>query len=251
MIGPVNLGTNDESGFLLDDFASRPTIMVNYCLPYYHDLMQAAGMTKAIETLSYEAETHHPFPESYQHVLKRVLANPHVRLHRFSRRSAGTDMIEICNLYNASFKGTWGFVPLSHGEAIGLGKAFLPFADDDLVWIADYEGVPAGFILAIPDINEILAKLNGHMFPFGIFRFLAGRSKLSRCRIVAFGILPEHRGLGLETALIYKVRKRILEKPYRRAEFSVVMENNVRMRRLIEAIGFRLHKRYRLYRKEI
>lgn len=251
LLGPVNFSTNDESGLLLDNFDSRPTIMTNYCRPYYHGLLQSAGFEKAVDTLSYDAETLHPFPESYQRVLKRVLANPALELRRFNRRDSHNQMAAICNLYNASFSGTWGFVPLSRDEAIHLGKSFLPFADDDLVWTAHYGGKPVGFILGLPDVNEILAGLNGRLWPFGVLKFLAARSQIRAARVVAFGVLPEYRGLGIETALIHKVRTRILEKPYKRAEFSVVMENNLRMRRLLENIGFRLHKRYRIYRRDI
>jgi GNAT superfamily N-acetyltransferase len=112
-------------------------------------------------------------------------------------------------------------------------------------------GISRQDYLAIPDVNEILADLNGRLWPIGIFKFLARRSRIAAVRVVAFGVLPKYRALGIETALIHKVRSRILAKPYRHVEFSVVMENNVRMRRVLEAIGFALSKRYRLYRKDI
>ncbi len=44
---------------------------------------------------------------------------------------------------------------------------------------------------------------------------------------------------------------RVQTRPYIRSEFSVVMENNTRMRNLLEAFDFRVCKRYRLYQAAI
>jgi ribosomal protein S18 acetylase RimI-like enzyme len=251
MVGPVNPSTNDESGFLMDNFNERATFMTNYCPEYYHQLMRACGFDKAIDTLSYQAQTYHPFPEKYERVLQRARDNPSIRVRHFDRKNAHSDIAIIRDLYNTSFRGTWGFVPLSKAEAEQLADSFLSFADFNLVWLAYYDDKPVGFILGLPDLNEILALLNGRLFPFGIVTFLARRNRIGAVRVLGFGVLPEYRSLGIETLLVYQVRERILNKIYKRAEFSVVMENNTRMRNFLEAFGFHLHKHYRIYRKDL
>ncbi len=251
LIGPVNLSTNDESGFLLESKGGRPTFMTNYCPSYYHRLMTDCGFTKAVDTLSYQADFEHKFPQQYERVLRRVLHNPAVSVRSFDRSNAERDIAVICELYNTSFQDTWGFVPMSGLEAQQLADSLLSFADMNLIWIAFYSDKPVGFILGIPDLNEVLADLNGHLFPIGFLKLMARRNHLNGMRVLALGVLPEYRSRGIESILVCKERQQIVSKPYRLAEFSVVMENNTRMRALIETFGFHLHRRYRIYRKEI
>jgi ribosomal protein S18 acetylase RimI-like enzyme len=251
ILGPVNLTTNDESGFLVEGYDEYPTFMCNYCPPYYHDLMTACGFKRAVDTLSYVALHGHPFPEKYYRIVRRVEANPHISIRRFSKKSASEDILAIADIYNESFTGTWGFVPLSDGEALELGETLLPIADFDLVWIASYEDRPVGMILGFPDINEILAKLDGRLTPGGITRFLFGLNRIKGMRIAALGVRPEFRRLGIETLLIHRVHQRVHTRPYLRSEFSVVMENNLRMRNLLERFGFRQCRRFRLYTKSL
>jgi len=127
----------------------------------------------------------------------------------------------------------------------------MPFMDEELIWIAEHDRRPAGFILALPDVNEILKDLNGRLFPFGILSFLGRRRHLRRIRVLALAVLPEFRSIGIEALLIHKVRERVLCKPYQGAEFSVVNENNTRMRSILTGLGFRVATRYRLYQAPV
>ncbi|HNT01909.1 MAG TPA: hypothetical protein PKJ80_07755, partial [Candidatus Saccharicenans sp.] len=45
--GPANLSMNDECAFLLEGFDRPPTIMMPYNPPYYIELMEKCGLTKA------------------------------------------------------------------------------------------------------------------------------------------------------------------------------------------------------------
>lgn len=251
VIGPVNLSTNDESGFLIEGYEFPPTFMCSYTLPYYHELMEMSGFSKLIDTLAYETRHGHKFPDKYYRAVARAGENSHIRIRRFSCRTAAYDIQQIRDVYNESFRTTWGFVPISEGEAEELGRGLLQFADLDLVWLAFYDDRPVGFILGFPDLNEILRFAKGRLGPMTLLRILLPRWSMHGMRVAGFGVLPEFRALGIEAALIWRVHDRINRRPYERIEFSVVMENNQRMRHLLEAIGFTQTKRYRLYRKEL
>jgi len=251
MIGPVNLTTNDESGFLLEGYDESPTFMCNYCLPYYHELMSACGFHKAIDTLSYLGWHGHTFPEKFYRILKRIEKETGIAIRRFNKKTAKADILTIANIYNRSFRETWGFVPISQEEAIQFGQSLIPIADFDLIWIASCKGEPAGAILGLPNINEILGNLNGRLFPLGILKLILNRKKIRGMRVAALGVVPEFRNRGIETILINKVRERVEGRPYGYAEFSVVLENNLPMRNLLEKFGFTQSRRFRLYMKEL
>jgi len=251
ILGPVNLTTNDESGLLIEGYDKPPTFMCNYCPPYYHDLLTECGFTKAIDTLSYVAWYGHQFPEKYYRIVRKTENNSRISVRRFDRARAREDILAIAAIYNESLRETWGFVPMSEGEAMELGQDLLPVADFDLIWIAYYDGNPVGAILAFPDINEILGKLNGSLWPFGFLRFVFERNKIKGMRVAAMGVLPAFRRQGIEALLIHKVHQRGHTRPYQRSEFSVVMENNLRMRNLLERFGFNLDRRFRLYSRKL
>ena len=213
--------------------------------------MQQCGLLKLVDTLSYETNHGHIFPEKYYRVVDRVSQDGHVTLQRFNRRRAKEHALEIRHVYNESFKETYAFVPISEGEAEELADGLLSFADLGLVWLAYHDSQPVGFILGFPDINEVFVRMNGRIGLIGLTRLLLARWTNQGCRVAAFGTLPQYRSLGIEAALIRRAHERINTRPYRRIEFSVVMENNVRMRRLLESIGFEQTRRYRLYRKEL
>ena len=249
--GPVNFNTNEESGLLVDGFDDSPMMQCNYCPAYYADLMAACGFEKAMDLFSYGSPVEHSFPGKYARVLKRVAANAAITVRPFNRRRAAEDIAAIREIYNDSFKQVWGFVPLSSAETEAMGKNFLPFSDDELVRIAYHQNKPVGVILALPDVNEILKTLNGRLFPFGIFKFLARRRRIRGVRVVVLGVLPPYRMMGIEALLIHQAHAGMLAGGYQRAEFSVVMENNMKMRKLLSALGFQPIKRYRIYRAAI
>jgi ribosomal protein S18 acetylase RimI-like enzyme len=213
--------------------------------------MKQCGFTKAIDTLSYMAWHGHPFPEKYNRLVKRIEANPKINIRPFNEKKAKEDILSISSIYNNSFKNTWRFVPMTEAEEVMLGESLLRIADSNLIWIASYKEQPVGAILGFPDINEILKKLNGHLFPRGIFELLFRQNKIKGMRIAALMVLPEFRTLAIETILIHKVHNRVHNRPYQRSEFSVIMENNHRMRNLLEAFGFSLCRRYRLYTQKV
>jgi ribosomal protein S18 acetylase RimI-like enzyme len=248
IIGPVNFNTNEDSGQLIEGFDESPMIMCNYSPPYYKKLMEARGFEKAIDLLSYGAGVDHPFPSRYMKVLNRVSLNPRITVRHFDRRMASKEIALIREIYNFSFRDVWGFVPLSHSEADEMGRNFLTFADEELFWFVNYKNNPAGFIMAVPNINEILRDLDGRLFPLGLFKLLLMRRSIRNIRVMVLCMLPEYRSMGIETLLVQKIRERMKAGGYQKAEFSVVNENNTKMRNILESLGFPLVKRYRIYK---
>lgn len=251
VVGPVNFTTNDASGLLIEGNKESPTIMCTYTPSYYHDLLTACGFEKAMDLFSYVGKLGHSFPEKYMKVVQRAASKKDLTTRPLDRHNISGDIAIFREIYNQSFKELWGFLPLTLSEAEEMAQSMIPFTDYDLVWIAEYKKKPVGIILALPDVNEVLKGLNGRLFPFGILKLLLRRRRIKGVRVLAFAVLPEYRSIGIEALLIYKVHTRILAGGYQRAEFSVINENNTRMRKVLEGLGFQANKRYRLYQAPI
>ena len=248
IIGPVNFTMNDEAGLLLNGFNSPPMIMSNYCPQYYHSLLIETGFKKEIDLLSFKGYTDNVFPEKYKRVVNKLLSNENITIHSFDPNKYDEQVTIMTYVYNESFKDNYGFVPLSISESVFLTKQFLPIADNKLIWFVKVSNIPAGFILGLPNINEILRPLNGRVFNPSLISFLYKKRKIQSYRVLVLCVLPKFRGMGLESILIDQLTKRLYEKPYAVGEFSMVLENNTKMIRVLESIGLRVCKRYRVYK---
>ena len=49
MLGPMDFTTNDECGVLVDGYSERPIILQPWHPPYYRDLLEGLGMSKAMD----------------------------------------------------------------------------------------------------------------------------------------------------------------------------------------------------------
>jgi ribosomal protein S18 acetylase RimI-like enzyme len=251
LIGPVNFTTNDESGLLIDGYSSPPSFLTNYCPVYYPVFMEKLGFRKVEDLFAYEWTKGHLFPERFEKMVDRVSENPNIRIRKFRNMEMKDELIIVRNIYNQSFQDLNGFVPLNMEEVKEMGEGFKLFADYDLILFSEYNYEPVGFCLTLPDINGILAHLNGRFFPSGILKFKRLRRNLKRVRLIVLAILPGYRNRGIVLLLIRQIVKEALEKGYETGELSVVMESNLKMKGLIESLGFRQIKKYRIYSKPI
>ena len=127
----------------------------------------------------------------------------------------------------------------------------LPLADPDLIFIAEKDGHPAGFSLALPNYNEVLKVMHGHVNPLTMIKALLAKRKIHSARVITMGIIKEYQGRGIDTLLYYYSYKNGLPKGIFRGEFSWVLENNTMMIRVAQMLDSIPYKTYRLYDKSI
>ena len=112
------------------------------------------------------------------------------------------------------------------------------------------KGEPVGFALGFPDLNMILKKVDGRLFPLGFLRLLTGVKKLPDYRLFALAVLPRYQGKGLDV-LLYLQIFRALSPKIRRLEANYILEDNLRIRNALEKLGLDRVKTYRVYEKGI
>jgi GNAT superfamily N-acetyltransferase len=121
--------------------------------------------------------------------------------------------------------------------------------DPDLVFLAEVEGKPVGVSLTVPDANFVLKRMGGRLFPLGILKALWYQRKIRWIRVLILGVLPEYRNRGLDAVMYYETARQALGKGYRHIEASWILANNVEMNRVLENLGGRRYKTYRVYEK--
>jgi GNAT superfamily N-acetyltransferase len=253
--GPFNLSINDECGLLVDGFDSPPPIMLGHALPYCGRRVEEQGYAKEQDLLAYLVRSDVPPPRHLQGLVSRFAGRVKVRA---MRRDRFYDDLEIIrDIFEDAWSGNWGFIPFTPAEFAELGKNLKFLVDAEAVRIAELDGEPAAMIVMFPNINEIIKDLNGRLLPFGWLKLLwqVKVAGVKSARIPLMGVRRRYQGSLLGAALALMVIDPIHERARRQGiaevDMSWILEQNQGMRKIIDSVGGRIYKRYRIYQKDL
>lgn len=247
MRGPMNFSTNEEMGVLIDGFDTPPVIMMTHNPPYYDRLLTSLGLEKSKDVMAYWIDNPHP-PERLVQGVERLARREGMVLRSFDMSRFRQEVDVVKEIYNSAWQRNWGFVPMTDDEFEALAREMKPVVDPDLCLIGEVDGEAVGFSLAIPDMNQAIRHLpSGRLFPFGLFRLLWERRKITSLRLITLGLKPGYQLQGMGAAFYLRTFQLGAMKGYRTAEASWILEDNWTMRRALEKIGARVYKTYRIY----
>lgn len=255
--GPLNFSTNDECGTLIDGFHEPPMVMMTYNPRYYPALIEGHGYAKAMDLFAWIVDDipgrlPHA-PQKLLHVAEKAVQKEGIRLRALDRKHLDRDIELIKQIYNQAWERNWGFVPLTDAEIDHLVKSLLPVADLRLIFVAETaDGKPVGVSLTLPDLHQALKRAGGgHMYPFGLLKFLWYRRKINQVRLLIMGVIEQYRGRGVDAYFYLTTARRAAECGYKRLEGSWILETNTMMNRIIERLGGVKYKTYRIYEKPL
>lgn len=253
MRGPVNPSTNDTCGFLLEGFDSPPTVMMPYTPQRYLDYMEDCGLRKAKDLHAYTTSIR---DVSSVHRLEKVAAAarrriPGVVVRSLDKGHLSEELSLIKDVYNSAWSRQWGFVPRTDEEIDHVALHWQPLIVPELVTIATVEGEPAGFLMGLPDYNQIIHKVPERRGFLANLRFRWHARQITRLRVMTLGVKESFRRRGLEALLYLDAFQAAQRAGYEQAEMSWVLEDNILMQRGCELMGGKLTKRYRIFEKSI
>ena len=255
--GPFSLSINDESGLLVEGFDSPPSMMMGHAKPYYRAHLEALGYGKAKDLICYDYQIEQQMPETVARFVERAKADPALRLRPFDMARYDGDLRDIIDIFNDAWSDNWGFVPMTEAEIRHFGKSLKPLVRPGFIAIAELRGEPVAMAVSLPNLNEAIADLNGRLLPFGWAKLL-WRLKLSTtksARVALMGVRKRYQsspfGAALAFAVIDAIRAYHAAHGAKRAELSWILEDNGAMRRMIEMLGGRPYKTYRIYERAL
>ncbi|MGC8743724.1 MAG: GNAT family N-acetyltransferase [Verrucomicrobiia bacterium] len=255
LLGPMNPTTNDECGLLIAGFDSPPVFMMTYNPPYYINQIENSGFTKARDLLAYFVDVEKCPLDRLSKLAERVKQrHPELAFRPVKRATLNSDLAKIKKVYNEAWEKNWGFVPMTEAEMDFMASRLKPLFCEGLVWLAEANNEPVGFLLALPDYNQAFIKLRGQLFTPRIFSFLPYLLKWKHpdgCRVITLGVIEKYRNKGLEAAMLNEGFKVGISLGIKKAEASWILEDNVQMRRVMEYFGGVVYKKYRIYQKEL
>ncbi len=260
IMGPVQFSTNDEAFLLVDGFNDAPRALMTYNPPRYMSYLDAAGFEKAMEVWAYKSdlvELVGNFPPKLLRVTEKIMERRKLTIRTMSMKDYDAEVELFKHVYNSSWERNWGFVPFTDPELDKLAKDMKMFIDPDLVLFVEYEGEVIGASLTLPDINQPLRLAYPRPGTPEVFTLLKliwhwkVRKQVEWVRVIALGVLPEFRGLGVDALMYFETAKNAARKGYSKGEGGWVLEDNDMMNRAMQMLGAEVYKTYRMYEKQV
>lgn len=240
MDGPVNFGENYMNWGLLVDGFTHQGFGMPYNPPYYQGLFRKYGFEVYFEQYSYHLDYSKPFPERFWKIAGWVAQKPGYSFEHFSFDKADKFVDDFCYIYDEAWRFHEHFQPLDKDEIHDFIHSSKAILDPEMVWFAYHDGVPIAMFVMIPDINQILKKLNGKMNFLNILKFLYYKRKkvMTRTRILIMGVTPKYQKSGIESAIFWHQDKLMKHKPqFKEVELSWAGDFNPKIIALYKSVG--------------
>ena len=255
IMGPIDYSTNYVCALLIDGFQFPPTILTAHNPPYYRDLIESCGFTKAKDWYAWWFDD----PRNAVMQLRRLATRVHrrwpVTIRPANLKNIRDESRRLREIYNQAWEKNWGFVPFTEAEIEFMTKELKPLLLPKFAWVAENGNQPVGFALGLPDINVILRDLNGRLtrfgFPIGLIKLLFCKKRIRKGRLIALGVIEKYRRAGIAEILVLRVIEETMVKRGITGELSMTLEDNFMINRFLETIGARRYKTYRIYSKPI
>lgn len=255
--GPTSFTDNDNPGVLIEGADCPPVMMEAHTPPYYKDFLERYGMQKSHDLYAWRAfrdqigEELKNIPADLMRVadVARKAAKINIRKLRMDRFDA--DIAIAVNLFNATLQHLPNFTPTSLSYFQRQAARMKPFLDPDLALFAEVDGKAIGFMVAIPDVNQVLIHLNGHLFPFNWLKIKGLIKKIDVVSFKLMGLLEEYRHRGIDALLYLEAVKAFYAKGYTWLDGSLTSELNPAVNLIANRLGAERYKLYRIYKMDL
>lgn len=250
--GPANLSIQDEAGVLLDGFEHAPMAGMGYTPPYYRGLIEAAGYAKAKDLHVFRIDWARWNAEQFARInaiTDRLAQGATVR--ELDMGNLPEEAARLAEVFAEAWRENWGAQPISQAEFLKYAEQYRLFIDPRAVLFAEKDGETLGILVAIPDMNEIIRRIDGKLFPLGWWHLLTKRKKLKGIRLFLLGVKTKARLLGLPALFMRNMHALLKQSDYETLEFSWILEDNHETLTLLKRIGAERAQTLRLYDKTL
>lgn len=253
--GPMSPSDGDDYRALLyKGYDSPPVLFDSYNPEYYHELFKSYGFEKYRDYHAFHF-TADRFPsDRFVKVVEYSMKKYNFRIDTVDLKKIDREIRDVRKVLIQAVPPSWETFAIPSEEDIRKEANFLmKFIDPELISIArrNDNDEPIGFVVGTPDFNQVFMKMNGRLLPFGIFKYLYYKKKITRIRIFMQFVIPEFQGRAVNAAIFYNYMKNAERKGLTEAEGSTVGEENAQALRVLAAAGGDRYKTYRMYRINI
>ena len=174
-----------------------------------------------------------------------------IRLRKMSFWRLRSDMERFADVYNSAWRENWGFVPYSQADLDFYTQELRLVFDRPWFMVAERDDETVAVAISVPDINQVLKRMNGRILPLGWWHYLRRKRIVDRIRVGFLGVKPEYQHTGVAAALYVEHFDESARSRIKWGEMGWILETNRAMNRGMKAMNGRIVKRYRLYERAL
>ncbi|OHD54232.1 MAG: hypothetical protein A2Y33_13090 [Spirochaetes bacterium GWF1_51_8] len=260
MRGPMSCDNQDEVGMQIEGIETQRFFLMPHNPLYYVKLCENYGMAKAKDLIAFHLDLTVPVPEKIARIadaIRNKIIKNGFTIRKLDKKYLRRDLEIIMKIYQTAWKDNWGFAPMSERHFNELAENLNLIAVEELIVIIEGPNKePVGMAVALYDWMECTRW--ARKFPYwmqGTMQlvnmvwklYFKPKPKFTRGRLLMAGVMPEFRGLGIDSLLYVFPYEAGTKLGLTDAELSWELEDNFAIISPIEKIGGKVYKKLRIW----
>lgn len=240
MDGPINFGERDKWWGLVTEGFHEPLYGMNFNPPYYKDLFEQYGFNLYFNQVCLGLYPRKAFPEKLHARHDLLSADPAFSVKYIRKNNLDKFAGDFTQIYNQAWAGHGGAKEMRKEQVMILFRKMKPVMDENAIIFAYHNEKPIGMFINLPDLNQYFKYFNGRFRLLEKLRFLLlkYRGVCKKLTGIAFGIIPEFQGRGVDSYMILETSKSILANTaYTAYEMQWIGDFNPKMINVAEGLG--------------
>lgn len=255
MHGPWGFNDTDREGLLTYGFDRRSTYATNYSYPYFAEKLEQLGFEDGSKWI----ERDFVIPTEPYERFVRISDKLKTRMKLVDIADTMSVKQIIAN-YGDEFFETMtdayghldGYVPIVGKARQEMLDQFASIVNTRYIsFLIDEKGKVAGFGICFPSICDAVIKSKAKMLPFGWARLLKAINSPKELEMALIGVRKEYKNSGINSIIITRIMKNILEDGIEKIESNPMLEHNLNVQQQWKFVGGGIIKKRQTYVKKI
>lgn len=251
MDGPINFGERDRWWGLVVEGFKPPIYLMNYNPPYYQALFETFGFRNFYNQICWHLFVQTRLPDKFYHMHKKISADRSYTTVHIKKNQLKKFAIDFSTVYNMAWANHEGNKQISEDVALNMFKTMKPIINEKLIWYVYHNNKPIAVWLNLPDINQIVKRLNGKFDIWAKLRFAYYKltGVCNKFTGIVFGIIPAFQGKGIDYYMIVEAAKIIQNNTkYNELELQWQGDFNPKMLNISKNLGAQKSRTLTTYR---
>ncbi|HKQ50625.1 MAG TPA: GNAT family N-acetyltransferase [Phycisphaerae bacterium] len=234
----------------IDAYDAVPTFLHAMNPPRYHSIIKNAGFATERSLVEYRIAFTDDLAAEYRRMIDKAgSAGVELRSWNFARLDQET--ARFCEINNECFARHWGIPQFTVEELSGLTVGLRDFLVADFTGFAEVGGEIVGYVYATPDLNQAFHAMKGKDPAADADEFQRRLGKTDHGMLLIIGVRKPWRGRGINLALAARSYLAMIDRGYKSASYTLVLDDNWPSRRTAEKLGGQVARNFVVYRREI
>jgi hypothetical protein len=235
--------------FTIDAYEAVPTIFHTFNPAYYHSYIKNSGFVTERGQVEYQVRFTPELAAKYQQMVDRASSSG-VKIRSWDFDNLEEESVKFLDLYNETFASHWGASQFTLPEMRGLVIGLKDLLVRDFTVFAEVDGQAIGGVFSLPDLNQTFHRMKDEVIEENFSKFLQYLQEIDHGVLLIIGVKAQFRGRGINLAMAAKSYLAMIERGYKTASYTMVLDNNWPSRRTAEKLGARVARNFNVYRKE-